>query len=132
MTRTALKHFYRRYRKVVNRIIACVVLLMAILMFWNYISDLHKHIDLLAKYNHQQSIEINNLHGEVTADQHTIDSLEQKITYITGKQSIKVQYHQTSAPKVDTIFNPMNATPTMIVTVMAIVGGIIKNLVPSF
>lgn len=132
MTKRGFKQFYRRYKKVINRIIVCVVLLMIILMFWNYVSDLHKHINLLAKYNHKQALEISNLHGQVSASQNIIHDLQNKITYITNQKtsSIKVQYHQQPIHKEDTSF--ISDAPTIIVTVMTIVGGLIKNLIPIF
>lgn len=132
MTKAGLKYFYKRYRKIINRVVACVILLTIILMFWHYISDLHKHIDLLAKYNNEQSAEINKLHGEIVADQHTIESLQQKITYSTHSSTMKVQFHQVTSPKLDDGLSPISATPTIIITAIAIIGGIIKNLVPSF
>jgi hypothetical protein len=130
----------RRYRKIRNRIIVGLLIMMAILIFWNYISDLHKHIDLLIKHNQLQSVEIDKLHNEITSQHKEITSLQHQVTYITNKESasIKVQYTQVpTAVKHEHHFesNPLDtisSSSAVIVTAVTIIGGLLKNLVPSF
>lgn len=106
-------------------------------MFWNYVSDLHKHVDLLVKYNNQQTLEISNLHGQISADHSVIHDLHNKITYITNQKtaSIKVQYHQQPVHKESNVLkelNPIGIAPTAIVIITTIIGSLFKNLIPIF
>lgn len=142
MSHKSRKVFNNRYRKIRNRMIACVLFAILILVFWHYISDLHKHIDLLAKYNHDQSTEINTLQHEISSQHSEITNLQHQVTYITNKEtaSIKVQFHHNTSNvshvspnnKYSNIEDAVNYTPTIIVTAVTIIGGLIRNLVPSF
>lgn len=134
------KAFDRRYRKIRNRIIVGLLILMAILIFWNYVSDLHSHIDMLIKYNQLQSAEIDSLHRDIVSQHKEITSLQHQVTYITNKESasIKVQYtqvptavkheHHFESHPLDTI----SSSSAVIVTAVTIIGGLLKNLIPSF
>lgn len=142
MNKKSRKVFNNRYRKIRNRVIVCILLALLILAFWNYISDLHKHIDLLAKYNHEQSMEIHNLEHANAKLSNTVTNLQHQVTYITNKEtsSIKVQYRKVDTTPNATPVNNNNSiisdaftyTPTVIITAVTIIGGMVKNLIPSF